>query len=163
MTWGKNPSHDLIFPLHYHSRVKPTYLLIGRDHPNGVRFLAMFPGYGVNLPLKFPNNFEGFDEDGELKPGYSVQVAEHDFDHDGVPEIVVAIGDGLTDLSVNIIKYHAPQFIQDADREANWTLMGSYWGQTKAEIKDDTVQIPIGSQGLYDEYTWVKGKFIKTE
>ena len=161
--WGKTSSKDIVFPLHYHSHVKPTYLLIGRDHPNGIRFLAMFPGYGVKLPLKYEDRFNGFNDDGELKQGYYIQVAEHDFDHDGIPEIIVAIGDGSVDLSINIIKYHAPQSAQDADREANWSLIGSYWGQAKAEIRGDTIEIPIGSQGLYDEYTWVKGKFIKTE
>ena len=161
--WGKTSSKDIVFPLHYHSHVKPSYLLIGRDHPNGMRFLAMFPGYGVNLPLKFENEFEGFNEDGELKQGYYIQVAEHDFDHDGIPEIIIAVGDGSVDLSINVVKYHAPQSAQDADREANWSLIGLYWGQAKAEIRGDTIWIPIGSQGLYDEYTWVKGKFVKTE
>ena len=161
--WVRTSSKDMIFPLHYHSHVKPPHLLIGRDHPNGMRFLAIFPGYGVNLPLKFDDRFEGFDKDGELKQGYYIQVAELDFDHDGTPEIIIATGDGSIDLSVNIIKYHAPQFAQDADREANWSLVGSYWGQANVEISNDTIQIPIGSQGLYDEYTWVKGKFIKTE
>ena len=161
--WGKTSSKDIVFPLHYHSHVKPAYLLIGRDHPNGTRFLAMFPGCGVNLPLKFDKRFDGFNEDGELKQGYYIQVAEHDFDHDGTPEIIVAIGNGSIDLSINIIKYHAPQFAQDADREVNWSLIGSYWGQARAEIKGDTLDIPIGSQGLYEEYTWVKGRFIKTE
>ena len=161
--WGRTSSKNIVFPLHYNSHVKPTCLVIGRDHPNGMRFLAMFPGYGVNLPLKFVNGFEGFNEDGELKQGYYIQVAEHDFDHDGTPEIIIAIGDGLVDLSINVIKYHAPQSAKDAGREANWSLIGSYSGQAKAEIGGDTIQIPIGSQGLYDEYTWVKGKFIKTE
>lgn len=161
--WGKTSSKDIVFPLHFHSHVKPNYLLIGRDHPNGMRFLAMFPGYGVNLPLKFDDGFEGFDEDGELKQGYYIQVVEHSFDHDGTPEIIIAIGNGSIDLSINVIKFHAPQFAQDADREANWSLVGSYSGQARAEIKGDTIQIPIGSQGLFDEYTWVKGKFIKTE
>lgn len=161
--WGKTSERDMIFPLHFHSHIKPTYLLIGRDHPNGIRFLAMFPGYGVNLPLNFTKDFEGINEFGELKQGYYIQVAEHDFDHDGMPEIIIAIGDGLIDLSINIIKYHPPQFSQDTDRESNWSLIGSYSGQAKAEIKGDTIQLFIGSQGLYDEYTWVKGKFMKTQ
>ncbi len=162
-TWGKTSEKDLFFPLHFHTPVKPSYLLIGRDHPNGLRFLAIFSHDGVNLPLKFAKEFQGISEGGELQPGYFIQVAEHKFDHEGSPEIIIAIGNGLTDLSINVIKYHAPQSARDAAREANWSIVGSYSGQAKAEIIGDTLQLPYGSQGLYEEYTWAKDKFLKTE
>jgi hypothetical protein len=91
-----------------------------------------------------------------------VQVAEHDFDRDGTPEIVVAVGDGLINLVVNVVSYHAPQSMKDVGRVENWSLVGSFTGQQKALIQGDTISLPYGSQGLYEEYTWVKQKFIKT-
>lgn len=160
--WGKKSFADITMPLHFSARVKPTLLVIGRDHPNGTRFLAMFPGIGVNLPLDFGKDFAGLDEFGDLNKGYFVQVAEHDFDHDGIPELIIAIGNGSTDLGVNIIKYHPPQLQKDAGREQNWSLVGKLSGQELARVSGDTIELPYGSQGLYDEYTWVKGKFVKT-
>ena len=89
-------------------------------------------------------------------------MAEHDFDHDGTPEIVVAVGDGLANLVVNVVKYHAPSSSKDAKRLENWSVVGSFTGQQKAQIEGDTITLPIGSQGLYKEYTWVKRKFFET-
>lgn len=160
--WGKTSFDDLTFELNYQSTVRPTALVVGRDHPNGTKILALFPGYGVHLPLKFADDFGGFDEFGEINKGYYVQVAEHDFDNDGTPEIVVAVGDGLIDLTVNIVKYHAPLSPEDAGRDENWELAGSFTGQEKALIDGATISLPYGSQGLYTEYTWIKKKFIQT-
>jgi hypothetical protein len=87
--WGKTSFKDIMLELHYRSRVRPSSLLVGRDHPNGSRFLVMFPGYGVLLPLKFDDAFEGLDKFGELYKSYYVQVAEHDFDRDGTPELIL--------------------------------------------------------------------------
>lgn len=38
-----------------------------------------------------------------------MQVAEHDFDGDDIPEIVVAVGDGMLDMALNVVTYYAPQ------------------------------------------------------
>src|SRR5262245_30561144 len=67
--WGKTSFTDVTLELHYRSSVRPTSLLVGRDHPNGIKFLAMFPGYAVSLPLQFPKEFEGVDAFGELTKG----------------------------------------------------------------------------------------------
>lgn len=160
--WGKVSFDDVILDLNYKTKVKPTTLVVGRDHPNGTKVLALFPGYGVHLPLMFPDEFGGFNDFGDINEGYYVQVAEHDFDNDGTPEILVAVGDGLVDLVVNVVKYHAPLSPADAGREENWELVGSFSGQEKAFINGDTVLLPIGSQGLHAEYTWSKTKFIQT-
>ncbi len=160
--WGKTSFDDVTLELNYKSTVRPTTLIVGRDHPNGTRILAIFPGYGVPLPLRFADDFRAFNEYGEINKGFYVQVAEHDFDNDGLPEIVVAVGDGLIDLTVNIVRYHAPWLAEDAGRVENWELVGSFTGQEKALIDGDTISLPYGSQGLYTEYTWIKKKFVQT-
>lgn len=161
-TWGRTSFDDLTFELNYPMAVKPTALLVGRNTPNGTRFVALFPERGVHLPLEFADDFRGFDEWGEMNEAYYVQVAEHDFDSDGAPEIVIAVGDGLVDLTVNIIKYHAPISPDDAGRRENWALVGSLTGQQKAIINGNAISLPYGSQGLYTEFTWLKNKFIQT-
>lgn len=162
-TWGKTSFDDTTLQLNYQTDVRPEFLRVGRNTPNGTRFLAKFPGAAVNLPLEFSDSFEGFNKWGDLNQGYYVQIAEHDFDSDDVPEIVVAVGNGLLDMAVNVVKYHAPQSSSNAARAENWELIGSFSGQQKAYLEQDTIELPVGSQGLFKEYTWVKRKFVRTD
>lgn len=161
--WGKKSFDNVTLKLNYTSEIRPTELTIGLNHPNGIRILALFPGCGVNLPLKYEKDFGGINEYGDLNKGYYIQIAEHDFDNDGAPEIIIAVGDGLTDLAVNIVKYHAPQSSKDAGSDKNWSLVGSFTGQEKAIIEEDSISLPYGSQGLFTKYKLAKNKFIKTK
>lgn len=112
--------------------------------------------------MEFSENFEGFNKWGEINQGYYVQVAEHDFDSDDVPEIVVAVGNEMFDMELKVVKYHAPQSLNNAGRQENWELIGSFSGQDKAYLQQDTIELPVGVQGLFEEYTLVKGKFFQT-
>ena len=161
-TWGKTSFDDIRLTLNYQTDVRPTSLRVGRNTPNGTKFSTRFPKIVVNLPLEFYDDFEGFNKWGDINKGYYVQVAEHDFDSDGVPEIVVAVGNDFIDLVVNVVKYHAPQSADDAGRPENWSLIGSFPGQQKAYLKKDSIIMPFGSQGRFKEYTWVKSKFVET-
>lgn len=163
IVWGKTSFDDVILKLNYSSVVKPTTLRIGQDTPNGIKIMAIFPEYAVvNMPVDFGGDFGGFNDYGELNEGYYIQVAEHDFNNDSIPEIIVAVGNGSHDLVVNVIKYHAPASLEDAGRPENWELLGMFTGQQEAFIDGEAISLPFGSQGLYTEYTWVKTKFIKT-
>lgn len=163
VVWGKQGTADAVLKLRYRGRVKPDALVIGRDHPNGVRFLALFPRDGVNLPLAFGKEFGGFDEYGELKRGYFIQAANYDFDGDGEPEIIVAVGDGLTDLAMNVLRFRAPMSPANAGRVENWTRVGSFYGQAKAVVEGRKIVLPVGSQGLFEEYIWSKNGFRRTK
>ncbi len=157
--WRADSTVDLEFALPYRSRVKPDTLLIGLGHPNATRFLALFPDVGVNLPLKFAKEFHGFNEFGDLRPGYSVEVAVHRFDPAGEPELVIAVGDGRTELAVNVVKYHAPASRKEAAKEDNWVVEGSFSGQAQARIKGDTLELPADAPKPGKTYTWAQGKF----
>ena len=165
-TWGRTPDKDVSLPLRYRARVRPTELIVGRDHPNGTRLLALFPRSkleftGVELPVNFAKGFQGFDDYGDLKPGYTVEVVQRDFSHRGAPEILVAVGDGRTELALNIVQYHAPKLARNAGSPKNWSVIGSFSGQTSAEIQGGVIQIPTGSQGRRKTYQWIKGKFLE--
>lgn len=162
IVWGKSSYDDVILKLNYSSVVKPTALRIGRNTPNGTKIMAVFPEYGVNMPVDFGESLGAFNEYGDLNEGYYIQVAEHDFNNDSIPEIIVAVGNHSIDLVVNVIKYHAPASLEDAGRPENWELVGMFTGQHEAFIDSEAISLPIGSQGLYKEYTWVKNKFIET-
>ena len=166
-TWGKMPEKDVVLPLRYRARVRPAELIVGRNHPNGTRLLALFSrpkvAIGVELPLTFPKGFQGFDEYGDLKPDYSIEVAQYDFSHSGAPEILVAVGNGRTELALNVIQYHAPNSARDAGSPKNWSRIGSFSGQAGAEIQGGIIQISMGSQGQRKTYQWVKGRFVKSK
>jgi hypothetical protein len=154
-------AQDLTFPLHFHTRIKPRTLLIGRDHPNSVRFLALFPGRGIPLPLRFDKNFRGFDDFGDLKPGYLIQVAEHHFGKESVPQIIVAVGNGRDDLAVNVVAYHAPKLARNRNQQSNWILDGSFSGQITAIISAGILTLPAGPQQKPVRYKWVSGRFVE--
>ena len=160
-TWGKMPDKDVMFPLQYHSRVRPESILIGRNHPNGTRFLAFFPHDGVPLPLKFGKDFHGFNDYGDLKPGYTVEIGEYRFVHDGgEPELIIAIGNGKTDLTVNILRYHAPRTAKDTARASNWTLEGSLHGQSTAIIQGSKISLSVGVyHDVFVKHAYHKGRF----
>ena len=159
----KDTDQDKELPLHFRAANCPKSIRLGVDHPNGTKIDARFPGWFVQLPLKLDQDFNAFDEFGGLKSGYFIQVAEFDIDSDGQPEILVLFGNGLIDLYVNVFKYHPPQKSKDVQREENWEVIGSFTGQEYLLVSKQTIQIPYGSQGLYSEYCWVKGKFVQTQ
>ncbi len=162
--WASSPDKDTIFPLHYYTRVKPKYILIGRDHPNGIQFLAVSSQGNVSLPVQFTGSFAGFDEHGNLKPGYTIQIAEYRFTHDGgEPELVIAIGDGKEALIINVLRYHAPRNVKDAARVSNWTLEDTFSGQEYAVLADGKIGVSYGyDNSVWNFYEFYEGKFVVT-
>ena len=134
-------------------------MIVGPDHPNGFRFLAVFRKEGVYLPVNFDERFHGFDDFGDLRPGYFVEVATHRFSPEGEPELVIAVGDGRTELAVNVLKYHAPASRKAAARPENWTVEGSFLGQAQARIKGSTIELPTTGAKAAATHTWTQGRF----
>lgn len=157
--WGKDSTADVEMPLSYHARPKPGSLLVGLGHPNGFRFLVLFPGRGVYLPLQIADGFRGFDDYGDLRPGYFVEVATHRFSPQGEPELVIAVGDGRTELAVNVFKYHALASAKGVARPENWTVEGSFLGQAQARIKETAIEFPADAPKPSTTYLWTEGKF----
>ena len=75
-----------------------------------------------------------------------------DFDNDKKPEIIVAAGDALTNLEVSIFKY-------TGEKDKVYKEIGYIGGQSKIIItKNKTIEAPYGSQGLFEQYKYSKGK-----
>ena len=118
-------------------------LIIGLNHPNGFRVLGFKGEYGVHL---LPNGCEGaYDEFGELNEGYFVQVSYVDLNNDGTQEVLVSLGNKLTEMVTAIYR------IRDAE-EDSYKLVGTIEGQDKMYLDGTHIIVPIGSQGLYNEY-----------
>lgn len=162
VVWGRSRNKEVVLKLAFKTPVRPTAIEIGRDHPNGTRIAARFAGCAVPLNLGMEPESEVFDDLGELHDDYDIQVGEHDFDADGTPELVVAVGDHSTELHVRVLKYSAPSSPDDACRDENWSIIGSFYGQTKAYVDGSKIELPFGSQGLFQEYKLVGGRFVET-
>ena len=64
----------------------------------------------------------------------------------------------LCDISPVIYKL---LIMENVCRNANWELIGNFTGQDIAFIiNENTIQLPFGGQGLFDEYIFVNNKFI---
>lgn len=163
VTWGFGGKKPVTMRLHFKTIVKPKELMIRMASQAGMDYLVLFDGVRVRLPHELTSKYTGGINDfGDLEEGFLVQAAEHDFDEDGIPEIIIVVGDGLSELVTNVFKYHPPQQQKDAGRPQNWELVGQFEGQGKIIIDGPSLTIPYGGQGLAEEWTWVKRKFVKT-
>jgi hypothetical protein len=162
ITWSTKSPADSTLDLHFRTRVKPTALVIGQDHPNGTKFLVTYQEYGAMLPIDYPKNFKGFDEFGDLNPGYLVQAGEHYFDHESSPELVIAIGNGINQLAINIFKFHSPKSEKEASDPKYWSLIGSFQGHANAVIDGNKISLPFGSKGEHKQYQMIDGQFSES-
>ncbi len=145
-------------------RVRPKEMKIGIASQSGMDYKVYFDDYAVRLPDELTSDHsEGIDEYGNIAEDFVVQSAEHDFEKDGVPEIIIAVGNGLTDLAINVFKYHPPQQPKDARRVENWELIGQFRGQSEMIVDASSFSLPFGGQGRFAEYLWAKGRFVEIQ
>lgn len=81
-----------------------------------------------------------------------LQITEYDFDKDGKNELVIAYGDYGT-MKVMVSKI----------TKSDVVTIGSFDGQYECVVEKNKIWFPIGSQGLFEEYTLVKNSFVKTQ
>lgn len=136
-------------------------LLVGMDSPNGVKALAISDSLqqGWQLPFNASQSTSSpFDDFGDLREGFSFYVKEHDFDNDSVPEVVIVASDGLFETYVWVYSYNYTFSEQDTSPlEPVW--YGE--GQSDVVLEGNTITLPYGSQGLFDEYVFSNGTFIE--
>ncbi|WFA84199.1 hypothetical protein [Paenibacillus amylolyticus] len=149
---------DATLPIKF-GKVKAE-LILGQDHPNGVRALVLFPSSSIAWPLDLSGSEDSgaFDDFGELQEGYKLQAAIYDFDQDDIPELIVAAGDSLLDESIWVFSFtNAADFtkINPLNQELSVT------GQSFIELDNNEIIAPYGSQGLYDSYKYVDKQFLQ--
>ncbi|MGN7414601.1 hypothetical protein [Paenibacillus sp. SAF-068] len=153
------PDADLILPLVLDG--EPISLFIGMDSPNGVKALAISDSLhqGWQLPFDAPQSTSSpFDDFGDLREGFSFYVKEHDFDSDSVPEVVIVASDRLLETYVWVYSYN---YIFSETDTSPLELVWYGEGQSDVVLKGNTISLPYGSQGLFDEYIFSTGTFIK--
>jgi hypothetical protein len=160
----KNNSKETTLNLNYNNKFSPLKLIIKQRHPNGLNIKVYFKSLDnnsvpdINLTNIIPK-INGFDDFHELLDGYYLQIGTYKFQDNIDPHILIAVGDSLINLTLLIIEYHPPEHIEDAYRLENWEIIGVS-GQEKAIVKNNSIIMPYGSQGLYDEYVFTESGFL---
>lgn len=106
--------------------------------------LATAQGQGEYLNYKTPDGCQAGDD---IQTTCYVQAVFRDVAGDGSPRLLLAIGDGLTNLMVNVFNYRA-----NAVEGQRWQNSGAYEGQTFGELDGTTLNLPMGSQGQFEAH-----------
>jgi len=147
--WKSMQDKDAELPLVFGGHKATLYM--GRDHPNGMKFLVLFDGeeVAVSLPIEEDADTTLLEraENGEIP----IQAAAIDLDGDGVLEIVIVTSDGLIEGGVWVFSYTevANKAKVNPFRQEMFEMT-----QGQVQIQGNKIDIPYGSQGLFDEYLY---------
>ncbi|WP_339812786.1 hypothetical protein MKY63_10765 [Paenibacillus sp. FSL R7-0189] len=134
-------------------------LVLGQDHPNGVKAMVVFTAdsFGWPLDLSSTNQSDAFDDYGELQEGYRLQASVYDFDNDGTNELVVAAGDLLIDAEVWVFSFTK---VDDITKINPLKQELAITGQSYFTLDGHALYAPYGSQGLFEVYKYVDKGFV---
>lgn len=149
--WSPSDS-DVTVPLELDG--EKVNLLVGLDSPNGVKLLALSESLEEGWPLQLKTtegDFGPFDEFGDLKEGFSLYIKEYDFENDSVPEVVIAVSDGMLETYAWVFGYNYV-FTEFGTSPLDLIWYGE--GQSDLMLEGNKILLPFGSQGLFDEYVY---------
>jgi hypothetical protein len=160
--WGKFDREEVFLELSGASVAGwPVSLAINLDEQERLHFTLTGDDYQIPLQVN-PAKAEAFEENGRLNKHYYVQAGEYDFDGDGLPELVVAIGDNSIDLVINVFKYTPPPSGGPLKIQSeNWVIVGTFMGQNKAFINGRNIRLPYTAVNIEMEYKWGKSGFTE--
>lgn len=133
-------------------------IIIERDTPNGIKLLVFSGKEAYNLGFEIM----GLNDIGELKENYYCQLAIIDVTNDGIPDILLAVGDGLIDLHLNIWSFDKEKFVNTVrGKYINpFRFIGHIEGQQNIRIlPGGKIEVPVGSFGRFSTYSWDGSKF----
>ena len=159
--WGKFDRDEVFLDLK-ETGIKgwPASLFINVDEAGQLSLILTDGRNKISLAVD-PGKAEAFDAEKKLNEHYYVQAGEYDFDNDGRPELVVAIGDNSIDLVVNVFRFDPPKSKSDTDGLTlqNWKLVGVLMGQNKAYLNGRRIKLPYTAMNFYKEFQWEKNSF----
>ena len=136
--------------------------LLKPNYPLGTGFetIGVCNGSGVDLLASLSQKqllgdgyMNGIDDAGNLKEGYYVQISALDLDGDGVKEALVFLGDNLTELRAYVFRF--------TGGSEPFKFAGAIDGQRNMSFEKGSLISPVGTQGLFDEYKYSKGKLTQ--
>ena len=155
---------ELYLPIHFKAPFAPRGVIAGPDHPNSMQLTLDFGSRRDNI-FYVASNIQGpykfLDEFDDLLPGFYYQVGYYDFQHNGIPELVVALGNGSDKLQVTVLRFSPPKRRRDEDSEDNWKVVGSLTGKSYAQVIAGAIVMPSNKPGASVVYSWTNGRFTK--
>lgn len=134
-------------------------VVVGNDTPNGINLRVFIDSMQSAWRLDLPVVGDGpFDEFGDLFNGFSLYLKDHDFDEDGTPELVVAASNQIDQTFVWVFGYN---FVALENGTAPLELLLNVEGQADIYVNSNSITLPYGSQGLFDEYIYDNGAFTQ--
>lgn len=133
-------------------------LLSKEIQPNGIKLLVFSGKEAYNLGFEIM----GLNDIGELKENYYCQLASIDVTNDGIPDILLAVGDGLIDLHLNIWSFDKEKIVNTVrGKYINpFRFIGHIEGQQNIRIlPGGKIEVPVGSFGRFSTYSWDGSKF----
>lgn len=119
---------------------------------NGGILSVKFKGFQVNVDVIYGNtglNITYFEETDECE---YIEFTEYDFNKDGDSELLIAYGNDVQfKVSVYQLSRNKIKHIGEFDE-----------GQFDCILEKRSILFPYGTQGLFTEYTFKNGVFVKT-
>jgi len=136
-------------------------IIIERDTPNGTKLLVISGKEAYNLGFEIM----GLNYLGELKENYYCQLAIIDVTNDGIPDILLAVGDGF-DLHLSIWRFDKEKFVNTVrGKYINpFRLIGHFEGKQNIRIlSGGKIEVPLGGFGRFSTYSWDGSKFKQVD
>lgn len=126
------------------------YFSIGRDTPNGMKFLGFVDGanYGLNFYYdpwisEIPNAFNDY---GDMENYYIAQIAAFDLDGNGQKEILVTVSDETSEMATGVYQ------LDLNNPDMPFVYQGVIVGSCEIFFSDGRITAMIGAQGRFNEY-----------
>lgn len=156
-------------PKHIKSLIKPEFR-IKYESQTAITIRPKINGTNYfNVPICTFDSYLINEEYGKYVNNCFLQIGEHDFNNDGIAEIIVAFGVKGEYLNCSIYQYYEPANIGDADREENWKKIsdfdeiGYFNIGNFTEVKGNKIFFPYGTRGLTTGFLYNERSFIKIE
>lgn len=121
---------------------------------------------GVKIEVDLKDNTYRISGIEDLREDFYAQLVIKDITRDGIPDILLAIGDGLTELFLYIWQFDRISYLKTQRKKYfnPFNCLGCLEGQEVMRIfPNGRIDIPFGSQGLFETYIWNGYKLEKIE
>jgi len=121
---------------------------ISQGSPNVTNALAIVGDTAINTVEDFTSG-SIFDANGDLNSNYFIQMTSCDLDGDEILELIVSAGDKSTEMETLVYSFDKA--------EQGFFFAGSITGQQYMYFEEGTINVPTGSEGVIEQYTYNKG------
>lgn len=158
---------EIYKPKHIKSKITPEFR-IKNESQTGITIRPIINGTNnYNVPICTFDSYLIDEEYEKFVNKCFLQIGEHDFNNDGIAEIIILFGLKGKYLNCSVYQYYEPANISDIDRIENWNKISEfdeirdYNIENLVEVFDNKIYLPYGIRGLKEEYIYNDRGFIK--